>query len=82
MACGGYVVILLDVYLTCWTMSGQQGNYSFPPMLFTDRVGNSLSFVIKPCKDKETLRAMIEVCVPTCVRILGNTDPAFLWFAL
>jgi len=62
-------------------MSGQQGNYSFPPMLFTDEVGDSLLFVIKPCKDKETLRAMIEVCAPISV-FLVNTDPAFLWFAL
>lgn len=51
-------------------MTGQQGNYSFPPVLFTDGVGDSLFFVIKPCKDKETLRAMIEVCAPTSVLYL------------
>jgi len=61
-------------------MSGQQENYSFPPMLFTDGLGNSLLFVIKPCKDKETLRAMIEVCAPTSV--LMNTDITSLWFEL
>lgn len=53
-----------------WKMSGQQGNYSFPPILFTDREGNSLLFVIKPCKDKETLRAMIEVCAPSTLLYL------------
>jgi len=53
-------------------MSGQQRNYSFPPMLFTDRVGDSLLFVIKPCKDKETLRAMVEVCAPISVLYLGE----------
>jgi hypothetical protein len=60
-----YVGVFLDVCVTCWTMSGQQGNYSFPPMLFTDGVGSPLLFVIKPCKDKEALRNMIEVCAPT-----------------
>ena len=48
-------------------MSGKQGNYSFSPVLFTDEVGNSLLFVIKPCKDKETLRDMIEVRTPPSV---------------
>lgn len=62
-----YVGIFSDACVTCWTMSGQQGNYSFPPMLFSDGVGTSLLFVVKPCKDKETLRAMIEVCAPTFV---------------
>ena len=41
-------------------------------MLFTDGVGNSLLFVIKPCKDKETLRAMVEVCAPISVLYLGE----------
>jgi hypothetical protein len=31
------------------------------PVLFLDEKGNSLTFVIKPCKDKEALREMIEV---------------------
>jgi hypothetical protein len=32
------------------------------PVLFLDERGNPLLFVIKPCKDKEALREMIEVC--------------------
>lgn len=31
------------------------------PVLFLDEKGNSLTFVIKPCKEKEALREMIEV---------------------
>jgi hypothetical protein len=31
------------------------------PVLFLDEKGNSLIFVIKPCKEKEALREMIEV---------------------
>jgi hypothetical protein len=31
------------------------------PVLFLDEKGNSLMFVIKPCKEKEALREMIEV---------------------
>jgi hypothetical protein len=37
------------------------------PVLFLDEKGNSLIFVIKPCKEKEALREMIEVgclCLP------------------
>jgi hypothetical protein len=48
-------------------MSGKQGNYSFSPVLFTNEAGSSLVFVIKPCKDKETLRDMIEVRATTSV---------------
>lgn len=31
------------------------------PVLFLDEKGDSLKFVIKPCKDKEVLRELIEV---------------------
>jgi hypothetical protein len=31
------------------------------PVLFLDEKGDSLKFIIKPCKDKEALREMIEV---------------------
>jgi hypothetical protein len=53
-------------------MSGKEGNYSFSPALFTDEMGNSLLFVIKPCKAKETLRDMIKVRDPTYVLYVGG----------
>jgi hypothetical protein len=45
-------------------MSGEEENsvrLNHAPVLFLDETGNSLIFVIKPCKDKEALREMIEV---------------------
>lgn len=50
-------------FVTCRKMTGKQEKYSFSPVLFTDEIGNSLLFVIKPCKDKGSLRDMIQVCV-------------------
>jgi hypothetical protein len=61
-------------------MSGKRGTYSFPPGLFTDEEGSSLIFVIKPFKDKETLRDMIEVRATTCV--LGDCGYCIFVFAL
>jgi hypothetical protein len=53
--------VLRLLFNTDYTMSGKQGTCLFSPVLFTDEECISLIFVIKPFKDKETLRDMIEV---------------------
>jgi hypothetical protein len=52
--------LLFNTFLDDETMSGKQGLNSFSPV-FVDEESNSLFCVIKPFKDKETLKDMIEV---------------------